>query len=71
MGVLIELDENPDWEGPFPELEGWEPWEDPEGDERDTGGCAFCGSHHVMKRPEPFGNNPCCTPCFMQIIGGE
>lgn len=66
--------ENISWEEPV-ELEGWEPWEDYEPDEREdavcAGACAYCGEREVRERPEPFGGQKCCEGCFNELIGGE
>lgn len=75
MGVLVELDENPDWDDdPLRVgLPGWEAWEEYDTDERyePDVGCAYCGNLEVRENPEPFGGKQCCDPCFNILIGGD
>lgn len=60
------------WENPLGEaLDGWEPWEQDEGDVVPAGGCAYCGATEVREYPDPFGGRPCCEECFLDLIGDE
>lgn len=66
-----DVEDNISWESPLDVLDGWEPWEDDEDEDRPAGGCAYCDSAEVRELPEPFGGRPCCEECFLDLIGDE
>lgn len=69
---LVYLDENPDWEGPNPWADGWEPWEPDECESVEGACCEYCGTvEDIRELPDPFGHRQCCEGCFSLLIGGE